>query len=125
MTEKRDVSKPTQISICIPGEYILIKDLNGTPYIFPQSDSKGIGEKIVELAKNQDLPFADVGRITVTDSETVINAGQEGFDIGNLNIDDLSPDKLKTELVKGIFGMFKGATNYPRSAPPPKAKAKK
>ena len=119
MTEKRDVSKPTTNSICIPGEYILIKDLNGTPYIFPQSDSKAIGEKMVELAKNQDLPFADVGRVTVTDSETVVNAGPEGF---NLDIDDLSPDNLKKELIKGLFGFVKGATDYPRSAPKPKAK---
>lgn len=123
MTEKRDVSKPTTLSICLPGPYLLIKDLEGNPHIVPQSDEAEIGKKILELARNQNLPQCDIGKITVTDSETVIDAGQEGFDISNIDINDLNPDRLKNELVKGLFGMFKGATNYPRaSAPKPKAK---
>ncbi len=116
MTEKRDVSKPTTISICTTGKYLLIKDLNGNPHIFPDTDLVEIGAKIVELSKDLSLPTMDVGKITVSDNETVINAGQEGFDINNLSIDSLDPDVLKKELVKGIFGFMKGATNYPRSS---------
>jgi len=120
--EKRDVTKPTLISICLPGPYILIKDLEGNPHIVPQSDEAEIGRKVLELARNQSLPQCDVGKISVSDSETVVNAGQEGFDVNNISIDDLNPDSIKKELIKGLFGFMKGATDYPRSNPKPKAK---
>lgn len=120
---QRDISTPTLISICVPGDYILIKDLNGIPYIFPKSDVSGIGTKIVELAANKDLPNQDILTATVTDTTTEVES--EGF---NLDFDDLNPDAIKGALFKGLLGGLKNFNSgYPRAtrkSGPSKPKAK-
>ena len=108
---QRDISTPTLISICVPGDYILIKDLNGIPYIFPKSDVSGIGTKIVELAANKDLPKQDILTDTFTDTTTEVES--EGF---NLDFDDLNSDAIKGALFKGLLGGLKNFNSgYPRA----------
>lgn len=108
---QRDISTPTIISICLPGDYILIKDLNGKPHIFPKSSEKEIGAKIVELAADKDLPNQDVLTATVTNETTSVDS--EGF---NLDFDDLNPDAIKGALVKGLLGGLKNFNSgYPRA----------
>lgn len=108
---QRDISTPTLISICVPGDYILIKDLNGKPFIFPKSSEKEIGAKIVELASDGTLPNQDILTATVTDTTTEVES--EGF---NLDFDDLNPDAIKGALFKGLLGGLKNFNSgYPRA----------
>lgn len=108
---QRDISTPTIISICLPGDYILIKDLNGLPHIFPKSDVSGIGTKVVELAANADLPNQDVLTATVTNETTSVDS--EGF---NLDFDDLNPDAIKGAIFKTVLGGLKNFNSgYPRA----------
>lgn len=121
---QRDISTPTIISICLPGDYILIKDLNGIPHIFPKSSEKEIGVKIVELASDKELPHQDVLTATVTDETTTVDS--EGFD---LTFDDLNPDAMKAALFKGLLGGLKnfnsgGFPRASRKSGPVKAKSK-
>lgn len=120
---QRNISTPTVISICLPGDYILIKDLNGNPHIFPKSDVSGIGAKIVELASDVELPNQDVLTATITNETTEVDS--DGF---NLDFDDLSPDKIKGAVLKGLLGGLKNFNSgYPRAtrkSGPSKPKAK-
>ena len=110
---QRDISTPTIISICLPGDYILIKDLNGKPHIFPKSSEKEIGAKIVELASDTDLPNQDVLTATVTNETTSVDS--EGF---NLDFDDLNPDAIKGAIFKGLLGGLKNFNSggFPRAS---------
>lgn len=108
---QRDISTPTLISICVPGDYILIKDLNGKPHIFPKSDVSAIGTKLVELASDKELPNSDLVTATVTNETTEVDS--DGF---NLDFDDLSPDKIKGAVLKGLLGGLKNFNSgYPRA----------
>lgn len=110
---QRDISTPTIISICVPGDYILMKDLNGKPHIFPKSDVSGIGTKLVELASDKELPQQDILTATVTDETTTVDS--EGFD---LTFDDLNPDAMKAALFKGLLGGLKNFNSggFPRAS---------
>ena len=108
---QRNISTPTIISICLPGDYILIKDLNGNPHIFPKSEVSAIGAKIVELASDKELPHQDILTATVTNETTSVDS--EGF---NLDFDDLNPDAIKGALFKGLLGGLKNFNSgYPRA----------
>jgi hypothetical protein len=108
---QRDISTPTIVSICVPGDYILIKDLNGKPFIFPKSEVAAIGAKLVELASDAELANQDIITATVTDNSTQVDS--EGF---NIDLDDLNPDAIKGALFKGLLGGLKNFNSgYPRA----------
>jgi len=64
----RDSSQPTCISISLNDDFILIKDLNGGLHICGQSDAKKIGEKIIQIIKNSELPEFDVMKVIAKDN---------------------------------------------------------
>lgn len=114
MTELRDISTPTCISICSSGKFVLIKDLAGKSHIFSKDDKESIGSKIVELSEDKYLPFVEVGKLSVSDEESTASS------LDDLDITDLDPDNLKKILIQQALGAFKNFTNYPRgkSVPP-------
>lgn len=118
MTDKRDISTPTCISLCKSGNYILIKDLAGKSHIFHKDDKEAGWAKIIELAENDDLPFSDVGRVTVSDNENTTSS------LDDIDLDDLDPDNIKKIILQQGLGFLKGFTSYPRgkSVPPRKKK---
>lgn len=111
MTNKRDISTPTIISICVTGDYILMKDLNGKPHIFPKTELAAIGNKLVVLACDEDLPFTDVGKANLSDDKSEVEG--EGF----IDLTDLSPEGIKNMILKGVLGQVKQYTSYPRGKP--------
>lgn len=108
MTETRDISTPTCISLCLSGKYILLKDLAGKSHVFSLDDKTGIGEKIIELAQDKELPFVDVGKVSVTDEQ------QSTSSLSDIDLDDLDPDNIKKIFLQQGIGWLKNFTSYPR-----------
>lgn len=108
MTDKRDLSTPTVFSTCLSGKFILIKDLAGKSHIFSVDDKEEIGSKILELTKDDTLPFMEVGSATITDNDTSENS----FD--NIDLENLDPDNIKKVIIQQGLGWLRGVATYPR-----------
>lgn len=107
MTETRDISTPTCISLCLSGKYILLKDLAGKSHIFSLDDKTAIGEKVIELAYDKELPFVDVAKVSVTDEQTISS-------LSDIDLNDLDPDNIKKIFLQQGIGWLKNFTAYPR-----------
>lgn len=116
MTDKRDISTPTSISICLSGKFILIKDLAGKSHIFSIEDKEGIGSKVLELANDDNLPFIEVGSATVTDNDIP----ESSFD--NIDLENLDPENIKKVIIQQGLGWLRGVATYPRGKSVPRKK---
>lgn len=119
MTETRDISTPTCISLCMSGKYLMIKDLSGKSHIFSQSEKETIADKVIELASDKTLPFVDVGKVSLTDEQST-----SSFD-ESLDLEDLNPDNIKKIILQQGLGFLKGFTSYPRGKSTPRKKSGK
>lgn len=79
----RTVEQPTCISLFINEDYLLIKDLNGKNYICPLDNPEKIGNKILNIAKDLELPVSDVKKIEVSDEDSEGETDMQDFILKN------------------------------------------
>lgn len=87
----RDISQPTCISICICDDSILLEDLSGKRHILGKEDLEKIGKKIIDIAKNKDLPNLELATLKI---------GPEKIETSNITAEEFSPDNLIQLFIK-------------------------
>ena len=127
MSEKRDVTIPTCISISISddGEHIILKDLNGKQSICSVYQLEKLGKKVFDLANNTSLAPFDVSHIGLTNEGIKNESGNENRGHSFNPADFFSGDDLNSKLLQTGLGFLGNLNTYNRGTGPRKSAPKK